>query len=59
MILDRDPTKTDVAAGTLDEVKGGIPLPSHHIFLQERAPWYEVPEDGAKRWDEWTDDNKV
>ncbi|KAJ5317820.1 hypothetical protein PENANT_c004G07026 [Penicillium antarcticum] len=58
MKLDRDLTSIDVAAGTLDDGKTLIPLPGHHIFLQEKASWYKVPEDGAKRWDEWGDYHK-
>jgi hypothetical protein len=43
-----------VAAGTLDDdVKGRIPPASAHIFLAEKASWYELPEDGAERFDVW------
>jgi hypothetical protein len=48
------PDVEEVAAGTLDDdVKGLIPPPSTHIFLAEKASWYELPEDGAERFDEW------
>lgn len=47
------PDAEGVAAGTLDDVKGRIPSPSAHIFLAEKASWYELPDDGAERWEEW------
>lgn len=52
MILDHSPEDVSVAAGTIDE--GEIPLPSDHIFLQDKASWFEVPEaDRANKWEEW------
>ncbi|KAJ5084932.1 hypothetical protein NUU61_009511 [Penicillium alfredii] len=54
MILDRYPEEIALAAGTLDEGEGPIPLPRAHIFLKEKASWYEVPEgDGAEKYQEW------
>ncbi|CAI7604652.1 unnamed protein product [Penicillium glandicola] len=44
---------------TLDEGKTQIPLPSHHIFLSEKASWFELPEDGAKRWDKFGEYDKL
>ncbi|KAJ5406373.1 hypothetical protein N7465_007657 [Penicillium sp. CMV-2018d] len=59
MLQHGDPKGIAIAAGTLDEGKILIPLPSHHIFLSEKASWFELPEgDGAKRWDKWGDYNK-
>ncbi|KAJ5562797.1 hypothetical protein N7461_001558 [Penicillium sp. DV-2018c] len=60
MTLDRDLKSIGIAAGTLDDGLTPIPLPSHHIFLSEKASWYELPEDdGAQRWDMWGEYDKV
>ena len=60
MLLHRDPKSIGIAAGTLDEEKTQIPLPSHHIFLSEKASWFELPEgDGAKKWDKWGEYEKL
>ena len=54
MVLASDPSRIAMAAGTLDdECSSSVPPPTAHIFLQEKAPWYELPEDGAQRWDKW------
>lgn len=54
MLQHGDPKGIAIAAGTLDEGETHIPPPSHHIFLSEKASWFELPEgDGAKRWDKW------
>ncbi|OQE40283.1 hypothetical protein PENCOP_c006G02690 [Penicillium coprophilum] len=54
MIQHRDPKSIGIAAGTLDEGNTQIPMPSHHIFLSEKASWFKLPEnDAAKRWDKW------
>ena len=49
------PQYTSVAMGIVDEgsVKGGeVPKPSKHIFLGEKAGWWEVGEgDGAERYE--------
>lgn len=60
MLLHRDPKSIGIAAGTLDEEKTKIPLPSHHIFLSEKASWFELPEgDGTKKWDKWGEYEKL
>jgi hypothetical protein len=52
MLQHCDQKSIAIAAGTLDEGKAQIPLPSHHIFISEKASWFELPKgDGAKRWD--------
>ncbi|KAJ5443187.1 hypothetical protein N7445_004300 [Penicillium cf. griseofulvum] len=52
MLQHRDQKSIAIAAGTLDEGKTQIPLPSHHIFISEKASWFELPKgDGAKIWD--------
>ncbi|KAJ5752095.1 hypothetical protein N7520_009012 [Penicillium odoratum] len=53
MSYDSDPNEIAIVAGTLDD--GTIvPPPSKHIFLKDKAPWYELPEDGAARYQGWT-----
>ncbi|KAJ5265230.1 uncharacterized protein N7525_007437 [Penicillium rubens] len=60
MSLDRSPQDVSVAAGTLDAAESQITLPSHHIFLRDKASWFEVPEsDGANRWDEWDSNDNM
>lgn len=54
MTLDKDPTNLAVAAGSVDdEVSTVVPFPSSHIFLREKAPWFELPDDGTTRWAKW------
>jgi hypothetical protein len=55
MYLDQDPQNTGVAAGTLDDDNGksAVLQPVAHIFLKEKASWFEVPDDGAKRFQGW------
>lgn len=46
-----------VAAGTIEEGSfakrrgDGVEKVTEHIFMGEKAGWYEVPEDGVKRWE--------
>ncbi|KAJ5573601.1 uncharacterized protein N7459_008028 [Penicillium hispanicum] len=54
MNLKNDASNVSVAAGTLDDVKTQVPHLVAHIFLREKASWFEVPNDGAKRCEEWT-----
>lgn len=58
------PDVVGIAAGTLDSGtvngesngnkgnKGEIPGPGLHIFLKEKADWFEVPQDGLERFEE-------
>lgn len=61
------PDVVGIAAGTLDNLdsdpvngqsngnkasKGEIPGPGLHIFLKEKADWFEVPQDGLDRFKE-------
>lgn len=41
-----------ITAGSIDEgsLKGKLPFPSQHIFLKEKAPWYQLPNDGIARY---------
>lgn len=40
-----------IPAGTIDEksLKGSVPKPSTHLFISEKAGWYDLPEDGNTR----------
>lgn len=33
----------------LETFKGTLPKVKQHIFLREKAPWVEIPDDGAER----------
>lgn len=49
---DRDPESIAMLAGTLDDPgPGKIPSPSVHIFLQEKASWFELPEDEIEKYE--------
>ncbi|OJJ41455.1 hypothetical protein ASPWEDRAFT_167470 [Aspergillus wentii DTO 134E9] len=54
MAYDVDPEMTGIAAGTIDDdasIPDQVPKPGFHIFLKEKAAWFDIPEDGAERWD--------
>ena len=42
-----------IVAGSIDEksVKGELIKPTEHIFLEEKAGWYDLPEDGLGRFE--------
>lgn len=52
------PDVVAIAAGTLDSLDSSgddgskeIPKPGLHIFLKEKADWFEVPNDGLERYE--------
>ncbi|KAK2763886.1 hypothetical protein FQN54_009504 [Arachnomyces sp. PD_36] len=56
-----EPDMIGIPAGTIDDEslkEGGekkeLPRPAHHIFLREKASWFEVPDDGLERWEGFT-----
>lgn len=53
MMYKVQPDKISIAAGSIDEesVKGVLVKPSEHIFLGEKAGWFEVGNDGLKRFE--------
>lgn len=54
MVLDKDPSSTGVAAGTLDvNSEHLVPRAGKHIFYKERAGWFVAPDDGSKKFDVW------
>lgn len=46
-----------VAAGTIDEgsVVGELAGPNNRIFVEEKAAWFTIPDDGLKRYDRFPD----
>lgn len=59
MTYDFEPEYLGIVAGTIDD--GGVvgeemPRPKAHMFLREKAPWVELPDDAAERWDAYMPD---
>jgi hypothetical protein len=52
------PEVMSITVGSIDEgsVKGKLVKPSMHIFLEEKAGWFDLPEDGLKRFEKWDDE---
>jgi hypothetical protein len=52
MRYDHQPESIGIAAGTIDEgsVKGVLPKADHHIFLHEKAGWYDLPDDDTGKF---------
>jgi len=52
MVYDHQKESISIAAGTIDEgsVKGKLPKTGHHIFLEEKAGWYDLPDDETGRY---------
>lgn len=56
MSLDKEPSTTAVAAGTLDiESEHIVRGPGMHIFYKEKAAWYVAPDDGSRKFDGWSE----
>ncbi|KAJ5908389.1 hypothetical protein N7495_001071 [Penicillium taxi] len=58
LTMKKYPNEVSLAAGTLDdspEWKAQVSPPTKHIYLEEKASWFELPEDGAARWDRGSD----
>jgi len=41
---------------TFDEARGVMGKVEEHIFLKEKAAWFEVPEDGIPKYEGFTED---
>ncbi|KAJ5702467.1 hypothetical protein N7488_010015 [Penicillium malachiteum] len=52
MSLDAFPDFVGIVAGTIDD-DTIVPAASAHIFLEDKASWYELPADGTSRWQTW------
>jgi hypothetical protein len=56
MSLDCESSSVGVAVGTLDDDGSvQVPPPTSHIFLKEKASWFQLPDDGAKRLQGWAE----
>jgi hypothetical protein len=49
------PNRIGLTAGTFDRVEGSLPKVGEHIFLKEKAVWFEVPDDGIPRFEGFPD----
>jgi hypothetical protein len=47
------PEELGIAAGTVDKSAKPLPRPKDHIFVEEKASWFELPDDGLERFDEF------
>ena len=43
------PGSVSIVYGSVDESQEALEPPKEHIFVQEKASWFELPEDGATR----------
>lgn len=51
MFLDKDLPSVGIAAGTVDDEDASqVPPPTCHIFVKEKAAWFDIPNDGAERF---------
>lgn len=50
------PGKTHVAAGTIVSGAGVMPKVGVHIFVKSKPIWYDIPQDGLPRWDEFDEE---
>ncbi len=57
MRYDFQPQIISIAAGSIDEesIKGELVKPTEHIFLSEKAAWFEIPDDGLKKFEKFPD----
>lgn len=58
MQYDCYPGKTHVAAGTMTNFpkEWTMPRVQTHIFVRSKPAWYQMPEDGVSRWQDWDDE---
>ncbi|KAL8926933.1 MAG: hypothetical protein Q9172_001594 [Xanthocarpia lactea] len=51
-----DDATIGIAAGTIDErsLKGEAMKLTEHIFVEQKPGWYNLPEDGLKRWERFS-----
>ena len=47
------PEELGIASGTIGKSAAPLPRPKEHIFLQDKAVWFELPDDGLQRFDEF------
>jgi hypothetical protein len=46
--------RVGIAIGVLDDAEGLELIPSAHIFLKDKPGWFQVPDDGAERCQEFS-----
>ncbi|EAW12616.1 GFA family protein [Aspergillus clavatus NRRL 1] len=55
MKYDYESGHLSVTTGTIDEtLRSEIPKPSRHLFVREKAAWFDLPDDEAERVDGFT-----
>lgn len=61
MSYTKDLTYIWVTVSSIDqeEIVAQSGLPRNHIFLAQRAKWFDVPEDGANRYDMFSSSAKL
>ena len=49
------PENISITSGSIDEesIKGELPKAVKHIFVEEKAPWYELPDDKLPRYQQY------
>lgn len=47
------PDKTHVAAGSVVQGSETLPKVGCHIWIKRKPIWFEIPEDGVERWQEF------
>jgi len=52
------PDKTHLAAGTATKGADKIPKVCMHLYLKKAPCWYQIPDDGVPRYDEFPEDFK-
>jgi len=55
-----EPNEISIPAGTIDEsrVTGVVPKPDHHIFVDSKAGWYEMPQDNLPRYGKFRENDQ-
>ena len=48
-----EPDRFGITVGLLDGGKQLELRPSAHIYLKDKPAWFDVPDDGARRWQEF------
>jgi len=56
MQYDCYPEKTHIAAGLVTQGGELIPKVCMHIFVRSKPTWYNIPEDGIPRYDEFDEE---
>lgn len=49
MVYHFEKERMAVCLGSVNEAEPALPKLEAHIFLESKAPWFVVPDDGARR----------